>query len=482
MLRLARILWALTLISLPITSFRYMPFMGAGTVVRPLALYPLAALLLVLFAMLWRREIGFPRLGSFSVLIAFVLATIAATALGATFAPIELRGTDYWDRAIRAFVTLAIGLSFFLAAAWMNQDEAQVKFSVRWLMVGLAGHLVWGAIQFYGLNNGYRAELREIQELFSVRGLVKNRRISGFAFEPSWLAGQLATLYLPWLVAALLGRWTMGLRRSSVNGFPSFANIILLFGALAALLATYSRAGLAVVVLASGITVLVAGRGALKAAWGWFLAGFRRDVEQSRSGRIQAAGVRALLIVVTVAALAGTGVFLSDKGYIARLWTSDMSSFWRYVSSASMGPRVAYAAGAMPAFDANPLTGVGLGASGFWIYRNMPNELLMGEPEIAQALAPNSRLFPNPKNLYVRLLVETGLAGLTLFVAFWLGILADGLSALRRKAAFSRFLGAAAVFTLAALVFQSVSIDSFAMPELWLNLGILAGVFSRSET
>lgn len=482
MLRLARILWALTLISLPITSFRYMPFMGAGTVVRPLALYPLAALLLVLFAMLWRREIGFPRLGSFSVLIAFVLATIAATALGATFAPIELRGTDYWDRAIRAFVTLAIGLSFFLAAAWMNQDEAQVKFSVRWLMVGLAGHLVWGAIQFYGLNNGYRAELREIQELFSVRGLVKNRRISGFAFEPSWLAGQLATLYLPWLVAALLGRWTMGLRRSSVNGFPSFANIILLFGALAALLATYSRAGLAVVVLASGITVLVAGRGALKAAWGWFLAGFRRDVEQSRSGRIQAAGVRALLIVVTVAALVGTGVFLSDKGYIARLWTSDMSSFWRYVSSASMGPRVAYAAGAMPAFDANPLTGVGLGASGFWIYRNMPNELLMGEPEIAQALAPNSRLFPNPKNLYVRLLVETGLAGLTLFVAFWLGILADGLSALRRKAAFSRFLGAAAVFTLAALVFQSVSIDSFAMPELWLNLGILAGVFSRSET
>jgi hypothetical protein len=482
MLRLARILWALTLISLPITSFRYMPFMGAGTVVRPLALYPLAALLLVLFAMLWRREIGFPRLGSFSVLIAFVLATIAATALGATFAPIELRGTDYWDRAIRAFVTLAIGLSFFLAAAWMNQDEAQVKFSVRWLMVGLAGHLVWGAIQFYGLNNGYRAELREIQELFSVRGLVKNRRISGFAFEPSWLAGQLATLYLPWLVAALLGRWTMGLRRSSVNGFPSFANIILLFGALAALLATYSRAGLAVVVLASGITVLVAGRGALKAAWGWFLAGFRRDVEQSRSGRIQAAGVRALLIVVTVAALAGTGVFLSDKGYIARLWTSDMSSFWRYVSSASMGPRVAYAAGAMPAFDANPLTGVGLGASGFWIYRNMPNELLMGEPEIAQALAPNSRLFPNPKNLYVRLLAETGLAGLTLFVAFWLGILADGLSALRRKAAFSRFLGAAAVFTLAALVFQSVSIDSFAMPELWLNLGILAGVFSRSET
>jgi O-antigen ligase len=480
--KLSRILWALVLVSLPITSFRYMPFMGAGTVVRPLALYPLAALLAVLFLMLWRREIEFPRLGSLTVLTAFVLAAIAATAIGVAFAPIELRGVEYWDRVIRAFLTLAIGLSFFLAAAWMNQDEAQVKFSVRWLMVGLVAHLIWGGIQFVGLNSGYRDELREIQELFSVRGLVKNRRISGFTFEPSWLAGQLATLYLPWLVAALLGGWTMALRRSSVNGLPSLVNLFLLLGSLAALLATYSRAGLAVTVLAAGITVLIAGRPFLQSAWSWFLAGFRRDAAQNRSVWIQAAGSRALLIVVMAAVLAGAGLFLSDKGYIARFWTSDRSDFWSYVSNVSLGPRLAYAAGAMHAFDANPLTGVGLGASGFWIYPNMPNELLMGEPEIAQTLAPNSGLFPNPKNLYVRLLAETGLAGLALFIAFWLGILADGLAALRRAAPFARFLGAATVFTLAALVFQSVSVDSFAMPEIWLNLGILAGIFSSSKS
>ncbi len=474
--KLSRLLWALTLVSLPITSFRYLPFMGAGTVVRPLALYPLAALLLVLFVMLLRRETRFPRLGSLSVLTAFVLATIAATALGATFAPIELRGADYWDRALRAFVTLAIGLSFFVAAAWMNQDEADVKFSVRWLMVGLLGHLVWGAIQFYGLNNGYRAELREIQELFSVRGLVKNKRISGFTFEPSWLAAQLATLYLPWLVAGLLNPKGF----SKPLGF--LINVVLLLGSLAALLATYSRAGLAVVAFAAGITLLVAGRPFLQSAWGWFLAGFRPGVAKSRSDRMLAAGGRALLILLVVAVIAGAGLFLADKGYIARLWTSDMSDFWGYISSASLGPRIAYAAGAMPAFDSNPITGVGLGASGFWIYPNMPDALLMGEPEIAEALAPDSGLFPNPKNLYVRLLAETGLAGLTLFVAFWLGILADGLAALRREAVVGRFLGAATVFTLAALVFQSISIDSFAMPELWLNLGILAGVFSRSET
>ncbi len=482
MRRLSRLLWALTLISLPITSFRYMPFMGAGTFVRPLALYPLVVLLLVLFIMFWRREIGFPRLGSLTVLGAFVLAAIAATAVGATFAPIELRSVEYWDRAIRAFVTLAIGLSFFLAAAWMNQDEAQVRFSVRWLMVGLVGHIVWGAIQLYGLNHGYRAELREIQELFSVRGLVRNRRVSGFAFEPSWLAGQLAVLYLPWLVAQVLtSDYRQWLKSSLAGRLRLLAAPLLLFGALGTLLATYSRTGLVMVAVAMVVTVLVAGRGLLRSAWGWFLAGFRQGVEKGSLAQMRAAAARVFLVIIIMSVFSGAGIFLASRNYISSLWTSDLSDVWKYLSNASMGPRVGYVVGAMSAFNANPLTGVGLGASGFWIYQNIPNELLMGEPEIAEALAPNSGLFPNPKNLYARLLAETGLAGLALFMAFWLGILADGLVAVRRSSQSMRFLGAAAVFTLVALGFYTISVDSFAMPELWLNLGILAGVFSPKQ-
>ncbi len=145
------------------------------------------------------------------------------------------------------------------------------------------------------------------------------------------------------------------------------------------------------------------------------------------------------------------------------------------------GPRFGYIIGGMAAFDASPLTGVGLGASGFWIYQNLPDALLMGEPEIAEALSPASHLFPNPKNLYVRLLAETGLVGLALFLAFWLGILADGLAAARQSASFPRFLGAACIFTLTALAFYVFSVDSFAMPELWVNLGILAGVFAAAS-
>ena len=44
----ARFLWAAVMLTLPVTSFRYFPFMGDATYVRPLSAYPLALLLIVL--------------------------------------------------------------------------------------------------------------------------------------------------------------------------------------------------------------------------------------------------------------------------------------------------------------------------------------------------------------------------------------------------------------------------------------------------
>ena len=128
----------------------------------------------------------------------------------------------------------------------------------------------------------------------------------------------------------------------------------------------------------------------------------------------------------------------------------------------------------MTAFQKYPMTGVGLGASGFWIYQNMPDWVLAGVPEISEQLSPLSSLYPNPKNLYVRLLTETGLAGFALFLAFYLTIFADALSLLRGSGV-ARWLGAAGIFALAAVMLQGVSQDSFAMPEMWVNLGILVG-------
>lgn len=477
LVRVSRLLWAITLVTLPITSFRYVPFLGAGTFVRPLALYPLLLLIPVLLIRIYRKEIPRPWPGALTILAAFSLAALASTAFGATLAPIELRGVEYADRALRALVTLGMGLAFFAAALWMNQDEEDVKFSARWLLVGLAAHIAWGFIQFWGLNTGKRQILTEIQQLFSTRGLVKNKRISGFAFEPSWLAGQIVTLYLPWLVGWLLFRFKNSLFLKNARAWPE---VILLLGALTALLMTYSRSGLLVAVVAAGVTLTVAGGGMVRKFFGWFWAGFRPGGAKSRMAVMQATAGRVLLILITVSVLAGVGAFLTDKGYIAVFFQSEAENVFEYATSVYLGPRLAYTVAALEAFQASPLLGVGLGGSGFWIYPNMPDWVLFNAPEIAEQMNPLSMQFPNPKNLYARLLAETGLVGFALFLAFYLAMLADALELLQKRP----WLGAAGLFALTAIVMQGFSQDSFAMPELWLNLGILAGINGalRSKT
>jgi O-antigen ligase len=120
--------------------------------------------------------------------------------------------------------------------------------------------------------------------------------------------------------------------------------------------------------------------------------------------------------------------------------------------------------------------GVGLGASGFYIYNNLPDWALTTVPEIARQLSPDNSLYPNPKNLYVRLLAETGLIGFFLFIAFQFSILADALEALSRRSALWHYLGIASVFSWLALIFYNMTQDSFAIPNLWMNFGILTGM------
>ncbi|HSG44945.1 MAG TPA: O-antigen ligase family protein [Anaerolineales bacterium] len=466
----ARILWALVLVTLPITSFRFMPFMGTGTIVRPLALYPLGLLIPVLLYQIWTKRITHPWSRILTILLAFTLTALLSTAIGALLSPIELRGQSYFDRSIRAWITLVIGLSFFVSAMWMNSSEDDLKFSLKWLLVGLVLHIIWGGIQAIGLRIGLRGELNEIQTLFSTRGLVKNKRVSGLAYEPSWLAAQLASLYIPWLFASLLARY----RLSRFNWLEP----VLLVGGFVILLLTFSRSGLAIFLGAALITFVAAGSDMMKDAWSWYRAGFKREKDKSQWGMIQAWASRIVVSLVLIGAVAGVGVFLADKGYISAFWNSSARSLWDYAIDVYLGPRLAYVTAALTAFQSHPLSGVGLGASGFYIYGNMPDWSLTGIPEIARQLSPSSNLYPNPKNMYVRLLAETGLPGFTLYISFLFTSLAYAWMNLKKKTQLHHFLGAVGLFSVIAIAVQGISQDSFAMPEIWINLGILAGMTS----
>jgi hypothetical protein len=458
---ITRFLWGAALFMLPVTSFRYFPLLGDATYVRPLSLYPIAFLLPLLVIQLLRGKVSLPRTGVLTPLVAFALFVVAATGLGVLFAPLPLRGQEYFGRAIRAWATLLIGLAFFISAVWMNRTEEDLRFSVRWLLFGFVMDILWSGVQGMAF---YTPLLKKVtvtnwQHLFSMRELVKTNRISGMAYEPAWLAGQIATVYLPWLFASLL----TGLR---VTRFKWFEILLLGFASLL-LLATYSRGGLLAAVIALVLTFLIAGRREMAAVWKWFLSGFK-----NLGGLILRVGI----LAIAVGALAGAVFFLGQKGYMARLFNTRAESIQEFVIANSAGARAAYMFGALGAYEESPVTGVGLGASGFYIYRHLPDWAMTTVPDIARQLSPENRLYPNPKSMYVRLLAETGLIGFFMFCAFLFSVLADSLLALRSDRVYMRYLGIAGLFSWLAILMYNATQDSFATPNIWINLGILAGI------
>jgi hypothetical protein len=466
--KLTRALWALALLALPVTSFRYFPGLGETTFVRPLAFYPLALLLPVLLVQLVRNKIRSPWPGSMTVLGAFLLALLAATMFGVLDAPLELRGQSYWGRAVRAWATVVIGLSFFIAAVWMNRDESDLKFSVRWLLAGFVLDIAWSGVQALAFYTPLleKVTVTHWQLAFSMRELVKTNRVSGLAYEPAWLAGQIATVYLPWLLAALL-------TKAHFTRFKWLEALLFGVGGLL-LLATYSRGGLVTAFGAVAITFLLVGGEMLRAGWRWFISGFWRSGRVARHWLL-AMGLRLGMISLLLASLAGAIFFLNQKGYIARLWNTEAESVEDFIIENSAGARAAYNWAGLATYTEYPWLGVGLGASGFYMYDNLPDWTLTTVPEIARQLDPSNHLYPNPKNMYLRILAEGGLLSFSLFLAFLFGLLGDALSFLR-KPGLLRFLGIAGLCSWLAISLYNITQDSFATPNIWVNLGILVGM------
>jgi len=474
--KLTRILWGATLLTLPVTSFRYFPGLGETTYVRPLAFYPLVMLLPLLLIQLFRKRLPAPWPGSMIILGAFILALLAASMFGSLNAPLVMRGQNYWGRAIRAWATVIIGLSFFVTAIWMNRDESDLKFSVRWLLAGFVLDIAWSGVQSLAF---YTPLLKKVtvthwQRAFSMRELVKTDRVSGLAYEPAWLAGQIATVYLPWLFAAVM-------TKTRFTRFKWLEALLFGLGGLL-LLMTYSRGGLVTAVSAITLTFLLTGGKLMRSCWNWFIGGFQRgdptiQRQDKRSMRrwLLAMSLRFGMILLVLLAFVGAFTILGQKGYITRLWETQAESLEEFIIANSAGARAAYNWAGMATYGGHPWLGVGLGGSGFYMYDNLPDWALTTVPEIARQLDPSNRLYPNPKNMYIRILAEGGLLGFAFFLSFLLGLLGDTLSFLR-KPGLLRFMGIAGLCSWLAIGLYNATQDSFATPNIWVNLGILVGM------
>ncbi len=297
-----RFLWAAVLVALPVTSFRYLPFMGSDAQVRPLSLIPAVPLLLALalHCVRERRLILWSK--SFQPLLVFILVAVVASAAGFFFAPVNLYSNTYASRVLRAWVSLGVGLVFLVTPMCMNWDEQDLKFTIKWSYVGLIAEMAWSLVQviwIYGIH--HVALLDQIQKSVMMAGLPPNNRISGLALEPSWLAAQVMTIYLPWAFAALLKNYTWGSRRRSM--------VIILTSCVFLLVFTFSRGGILIAIATIILTSFIAGWDRIQQAWRWFASPLR--LKSVLPNKFLEVALRITVIVVILAGLAGGAYILS---------------------------------------------------------------------------------------------------------------------------------------------------------------------------
>jgi O-antigen ligase len=459
------VLWGLMILSLPITSFPPVARV-LGATVSPAAIIPFALLALVWWLPALLRRAALP--GQSLPLLAF-MGVALLSCLAALFRDIPpFYDIQPWREMLQAFATLLIGVAFYLLAAVWPNNEKRLSFTL--CMLNYTGLILlgWCLVQWIYGQPGSRwpGWINPIQLLFSTVDLYKGR-VTGFAFEPSWLSHQVNMLFLPfWLSASVMG-YTAHKRKLagiSMENFMLAAGVVLLY-------LSKSRLGLlAFLLCVFFLLILLSVR--LVRRW------------QSRFAS-RAARLRVVfffyggLLLLAVLLLVGTGVYLSKTdprmADLFDIQTLRERGFLQYAENLAFAARIVYWQAGWDVFNQYPLLGVGLGNAGFYFHDSL--DPAAWEFMEVRAVMYEQGAVPNVKSLWVRLLAETGLVGFGVFAAWLVVMAATGVTLLKRSGKPARLAGLAVILTLIGLLVEGFSVDTFALPYYWITLGLGTAVY-----
>jgi hypothetical protein len=481
-------LWIVLLVSIPVTTFPLLSQTSGGeTPVAPLALIPLGALVLLWIVPYLVRGGRLP--GVVNPLFAFAAVSVLSAGAAAFLPILPFKGQVSGARELRALATLAIGLAFYVTASVLPDTEERRRSSVRAVYVGAAIAFAWATVQgWVVLSQADHVPLviTRIHHLFSVRDPIVDR-VSGLAYEPSWLGNQLMVLYIPLLAAGALSRQSVFPFR---RGWLSVETAMLLWAVLILAL-TRSRISQISFLALACLGLIVLGWKALSSVQRRFgptrVAGWgKRRVALTAfnvillgalvAGLLLAAGAAAGRVDPRLWALASIDERLAETRHF---YPNDI--IFSLADRLAFAERLVYWTSGFRTFSLYPVLGVGPGNAGFFFEQTLP-EYGLRLTEIQALLRDPSFGFPNPKNLWAKLLSETGILGFLLFGVWLVSIGVGSVSLWRKGRGFERYLGLAGLITVLTQVVEGFSLDTFALPQLWLVFGLCTAALGGPGT
>jgi hypothetical protein len=489
------ILWALALIGLPLTTFPLFTNL-TGAIVAPFPGLPLLLILILWLLPVLILQRNTTRL-PIEVWPLFIFVLVAL--LSAVVAPFiqipTLKNSSPLYQELRAFFTLAIGLAIYLVCASWPSDSKKLQKSLQWINIGGILMLLWTLTQVnYILTNAtsYPQWILDIQKYLVIKPeyfFFRGNRTSGLAYEASWFAHQLVMLYIPlWLAATILNKSAFKFRILRIKNFQGFTleNILLPIGLFEFLLSS-PRIALISLLLIFLFLFLRFNLNIVRKITQLLLK--RRNSNQPTSLLIRLSIIIVTVLILTLVYVGlafGAAYLMSQRDWrLALLFSSkfswleinnllrlDESTIIIYGARLAFLERVVYLLNGWHVFNDYPFLGVGLGNVGFFFVQKVPSVGWMSY-EIRNVINMITNV-PNIKGFWMRLLAETGILGFYVFIS-WYYVIGKSARLLQHSTdSTAKIIALAGLLSLVAFIGEGFSIDSFAMPYLWVIAGFVS--------
>lgn len=467
--KLFSILWAALVLLLPFTS---LPIASKVLHSKMVAAPSIIALVLLVILWLvpnfWNNKLP---LSSMPIIIFLIVAIIIS--LISYFLPLPIqKNFNIFSNGVEGIISLLIGISFFLVAAQYIDSDEKLKLTMSLIIAGFIPLLFWSLLQIYfgQLNSEYPQWMVNLQKSITTSGLLFPSRITGFAYEPSWFAHQLNMLYIPIWMSASFSGYSIFHKKISIF---SFENILLIFSILL-LIFTKSRIGWLTFFIYLGYTIIQFTR--------QFILKIRSKYVYFKTTIWKYLLPIIFLFLYLAIIVGGLGVLSKiDKRMknVLDIATYKDRSVLSIANDFLFAERILYWQTGWNIFNDYPITGVGLGNSGFFFEKYMPSfAWALDEP---RELIFRADYQGNNKNMWTRLLSETGMIGFTIFISWLILLWTQANILLQNKSKNWYFWGLVGMVSLIAFIFESFSLDSFALPYYWLIFGLVTAAFKLSE-